>query len=135
VDSNLYPTVSETISVQSELTPMGGNCCINTVLTQILACVFTTVTSTTLPTELSIPSFNLTISVSKLLLYKLPKISLQNYVIVKIKVSKINSKATIWLPACKNKCYSLLFLPSVDQVCTCLNVMATPDVLQLYCEV
>jgi len=27
-----------------------------------------------------------------------------------------------------------LFLPSVDQVCRCLNVLATPDVLQLYCE-
>jgi hypothetical protein len=62
VDSNLYPIVSETISVKSELTHMGGNGCINTVLTQILACVFTTVTLTTLPTELLIPSFNLTIS-------------------------------------------------------------------------
>lgn len=73
MDSNLYPMVSETISVQSELTHMGGNCCINTVLTQTLACVFTTVNSTTLPNELLIPSFNLTISVPKLLLYKLPK--------------------------------------------------------------
>lgn len=52
VDSNLYPTVCETISVQSQQTPMGGNGCINTVLTQILACVFTTVTSTTLPNKL-----------------------------------------------------------------------------------
>jgi len=103
----LYPIVSETISVQSELTPMGGNCCINTALTQILASVFTTVTSTTLPSEFLKPSFNLTISVSKLLTYKLPNISLQNCVRVKTKVSKINPKAMIWLQTCKNKCYSL----------------------------
>ena len=51
MDSNLYPIVSETISVKSEVTPMGGNGCINTVLTQIVACVFTTVTSTTVPTS------------------------------------------------------------------------------------
>jgi len=28
-----------------------------------------------------------------------------------------------------------MFLPSVDQVCTHLNMVATPYVLQLYCEV
>lgn len=52
VYSTLYPIVSETISVPYEITHIRGNGCTNTVLAQILACVFTTVTLTTLATQL-----------------------------------------------------------------------------------